>query len=100
MSELPVKNNPVTIEDKLGLLTYKPDHQSHISVDQEIFKADPVKAVLYICPAKVYELNEATGECTINHENCVECGTCHVAAPHYVNWFYPEGGKGVHYHLG
>ncbi|GBE30424.1 MAG TPA: hypothetical protein ENH10_01925 [Bacteroidetes bacterium] len=94
-------NNPKSIEDKLGLLQYRTDEgNSHISVDQEKFKADPIKAILFACPAKVYEEDEKTGECLINYENCVECGTCHVVAPEYVNWFYPEGGKGVHYRYG
>ncbi len=94
------RENPKTIEDKLYLLTYKTDKKSHITVDQEKFKADPVKAVLYVCPAKVYVEDENSGECIVNFENCVECGTCHVAAPDYVHWFYPEGGKGVHYKYG
>ncbi len=92
--------NPKTIEDKLGLCAYNWDTQSHISVEQDKFKADPVKSVLYICPAKVYEEDEATKECIVNFENCVECGTCHVAAPHYVNWYYPNGGKGIKYRYG
>lgn len=95
-----MKENPKTIEDKLGLLTYRIDSKSHITVDQEKFKADPVKAILYCCPARVYVEDENTGECIVNYENCVECGTCHVVAPEYVKWFYPEGGKGVHYKMG
>jgi len=95
------KENPRTIEDKLGLLAYRIDEEkSHISVDQEKFKADPVKAILYACPARVYVQEENSDECIINYENCVECGTCHVVAPEYVTWFYPEGGKGVHYKMG
>jgi ferredoxin like protein len=99
MSE--TKENPRTIEDKLGLLQYRIDEEhTHITVDQEKFKADPVKAILYVCPARVYVEDEQTGECIVNYENCVECGTCHVTAPEYVHWFYPEGGKGVHYKMG
>jgi ferredoxin-like protein FixX len=41
-----------TIEDKLFLVKYKIDKESHIEVDQEKFKADPVKVILYICPAR------------------------------------------------
>jgi len=89
-----------SIEDKLFLVKYKPDKESHIQVDQEKFKADPLKAVLYICPAKVYELNEETGECTVAFENCLECGTCYIAAGEYVTWKYPRGGFGVQYRFG
>ncbi len=97
-----MKENPRTIEDKLYLLTYKPDSKSHITVDQAKFKADArdPRPVTYVCPAKVYVEDENTGECTVNFENCIECGTCHVTSPEYVDWFYPEGGKGVHYRLG
>jgi ferredoxin like protein len=94
-------DNPKSIEDKLGLLAYRIDEaHSHIKVDQEKFKADEKKAVLYVCPARVYVLDENSGDCIVNHENCIECGTCHVAAPDYVDWFYPEGGKGVHFKMG
>ncbi len=89
-----------TIEDKLFLVKYKPDKESHIVVDQEKFKADKQKAVLYICPAKVYELNEETGECMVAFENCLECGTCRVACMEYVEWKYPKGGFGVQYRFG
>ena len=93
------KENPTTIEDKLGLLSYNWDKNSHISVDQDKFKADKLnpKPITFVCPAKVYEEDPESGECIVNHENCVECGTCHVASPEYVNWFYPIGGKGVKY---
>jgi len=89
-----------TIEDKLFLVKYKIDKETHIEIDQDKFKADPVKVVLYICPAKTYVLNEATGECLVNFENCLECGTCRVAAMPYVRWRYPRGGFGVQYRFG
>lgn len=89
-----------TIEDKLFLVKYKPDKESHIEIDQEKFKADPLKAVLFICPAKVYELKDETGECMVAFENCLECGTCRVACIEYVLWKYPRGGFGVQYRFG
>jgi len=46
------------LEDKLALVKRKIDRESHIKVDQDKFRADAGKVVLYICPAKVYELNE------------------------------------------
>ncbi len=90
----------VTIEDKLYLVKYKLDKESHIEVDQAKFKADPSKAVLFICPAKTYTLNEETGECLVSFENCLECGTCQIAGLEYVKWRYPRGGFGVQYRLG
>ena len=90
----------VSLDDKLALVKRKLDKESHITVDQELFRKDPDKVVLFICPAKVYELNEETGECLVNFENCLECGTCRVAAREYVEWENPQGGFGVSFALG
>ena len=90
----------LSLDDKLGLVKRKIDKVSHIEVDQEKFKADKGKEILFICPAKVYELNEETGECVVNFENCLECGTCQVANRDYVTWINPMGGFGVTYALG
>lgn len=93
-----IKPTPVvSLNDKLALVKRKIAKTSHISVDQTLFKADPDKAVLFICPAKVYEQNEETGECIVNFENCLECGTCQVSARDYVKWDNPQGGFGVTY---
>ena len=89
-----------TIEEKLGLLKYDHDRTSHIDVDQEKFKEDALQAILYVCPAQVYVKKEEDGSCVINFENCVECGTCRIAAPGHIKWFYPTGGKGVIYREG
>jgi len=90
----------VSLDDKLALVKRKPGKESHITVDQEAFKKDPDKHVLFICPAKVYEEHAETGECVVNFENCLECGTCQVAAREYVKWENPQGGFGVSYALG
>ena len=90
----------VSLDDKLALVKRKLAKDSHITVDQELFKKDPDKVVLFICPAKVYERNEETGECIVNFENCLECGTCQVSAREYVKWENPQGGFGVSYALG
>jgi ferredoxin like protein len=103
MSESPSTDTSTlksTIEDKLFLDKYKLDKQSHIEIDQAKYKADPLKVVNYICPAKTYTHSEETGECLVSFENCLECGTCRVAAPEYVKWHYPRGGFGVQYRLG
>jgi ferredoxin like protein len=90
----------VSLDDKLALVKRKFAKDSHITVDQGLFKKDPDKAVLFICPAKVYEENKETGECVVNFENCLECGTCQVSAREYVKWENPQGGFGVSYALG
>lgn len=90
----------LSIEARLALVDRKIDHMSHIEVDQEKFKQSKEKTVLFLCPAKVYDLNKETGECIVNFDNCVECGTCQVACPDYVKWKNPNGGFGVAYKYG
>jgi len=90
----------LSLEDRLALVARKFDKVSHIEVNQEKFKESPDKAVLFLCPAKVYELKEETGECMVNFENCVECGTCQVACPEYIKWKNPRGVFGVSYKYG
>ena len=85
----------LTLDDRLYLVPRKFDKASHINVDQEKFKADRHPPILYLCPAKVYEANEETGECIVNFENCLECGTCQVACPDYVDWRNPNSGYGI-----
>lgn len=86
----------MSMEDRLFLVQRNVDKKSHITVDQEAFKKDPIKPILFICPAKVYEENHETGECIVNFENCLECGTCQVAS-RYVKWTNPSSGFGVTY---
>ncbi len=84
----------VSMEDRLFLVSHNAAKKSHITVDQEKFKADPVKAVTFLCPAKVYELHKETGECKVSFENCLECGTCQVSC-RYVTWKNPDGSFGM-----
>jgi ferredoxin like protein len=86
----------ISMEDRLFLVQRNFDKKSHITVDQEAFRKDPIKPVLFLCPAKVFILNESTGECLVNFENCLECGTCQVAS-RYVRWTNPNSGFGVTY---
>jgi ferredoxin like protein len=85
----------LTLDDRLYLAQRKLDKVSHIKVNQEKFKADPNPAILYVCPAKVYVKNEETGECIVNFENCLECGSCQVACRDYVEWKNPNSGYGL-----
>lgn len=89
-----------SIDARLALVARNIGKTSHIEVDQEKFKQSSQKTVLFLCPAKVYVLNEETGECIINFENCLECGTCNVACSEYVKWKNPSGVFGVAYKYG
>ncbi|MBI1871567.1 MAG: 4Fe-4S dicluster domain-containing protein [Chlamydiae bacterium] len=86
----------ISMEDRLFLVQRNFDKKSHIAIDQESFKKDPIKPILFLCPAKVFILHDTSGECIINHENCLECGTCQVAS-RYVKWTNPSSGFGVTY---
>ncbi|RLB12203.1 MAG: 4Fe-4S ferredoxin [Deltaproteobacteria bacterium] len=90
----------MSLDDKLGLVKRKIDKTSHIEVDQEGFKKYPDRPITFICPANVYEEHPETGECIVNYENCLECGTCRVVCRDYVNWKNPQGGFGVSYSFG
>lgn len=94
-----------TMEDKLGLDKFKPSHETHLKIRKEINgkkvnEKDLVENILFICPAKVYTYDENKGQAIVSFENCLECGTCRVAAPDEVDWQYPTGGFGVTFKYG
>lgn len=97
-----MKDKPkrLSVDERLALIARKVSKVSHIEVDQQKFKQSKDKAVLFLCPAKVYVLNEETGECIVNFENCIECGTCQVACPEYIKWRNPHGVFGITYKYG
>lgn len=84
------------IDEKLALLKYKSDTNSHIEVDNEICATCKTKDCLNVCPAKVYKKD---GEnIKVEYENCLECGACYVACPKKsIKWCYPKSGCGVIY---
>ena len=89
----------MSLEERLSLVRRRIDATSHIEVDQEAFRADEDRAVLFICPAQVFKLNEDDDSCIVNYEDCLECGTCQVAR-RYTRWRNPRGGFGVTYEYG
>jgi len=92
-----------TMEDKLGLDKFTLFHQTHLKIKDGFKTGEAAKKLvndkLFICPAKVYTLNEKD-EVVVFFENCLECGTCRVAAPEAVEWEHPQGGHGIVYRLG
>ena len=89
----------LALSERLDLVRRRFATTTHIEIDQEAFRADADQAVLYICPAKVFTINQADGSCIINYEDCLECGTCQVAR-RYTRWRNPKGGYGVTYDQG
>ena len=93
----------ISMEDKLGLDKFTLFHQTHLKIKDGFKTGEAAKKLvndkLFICPAKVYTLNEKD-EVVVSFENCLECGTCRVAAPEAVEWEHPQGGHGIVYRLG
>ena len=89
----------LSINERLDLVRRRFTDESHIAVDQEAFRNDDDRAVLFICPAQVFKLNEEEDSCIVNFEDCLECGTCQVAR-RYTSWRNPKGGYGVTYRYG
>ena len=98
--ELPKAN----VEEKLGYLTYKADHeQPHIHIKEASVCADKCadKPCLTGCPAKVYTWEEAPKKIVVSYENCIECGACRMLCPlDNIKCEWPRGGFGVQYKLG
>ena len=88
-----------TMEDKLGLNKFKPFEKTHLKIKEGADVKRLVDDLLFICPAKVYELDD-TGKAIVSFENCLECGTCRVVAPDEIEWDYPQGGFGVTFRYG
>lgn len=88
-----------TMAERLDLVKRRFADSSHIHVDQEEFRQDADRAVLFLCPAQVFKLNEKDGSCIVNYEDCLECGTCQVGR-RYTTWRNPKGGYGVTYLYG
>ena len=92
----------LTLEDKLGLLTYKPDHQSHIKIfDAQVCLKCADKPCTTGCPAGVYVWEEAQKKLIVSYENCIECGAARMLCPfNNIEWVPPRGGFGVSYKYG
>jgi len=92
----------LTIEDKLGLLTYKGDHQTHIKIMNEQTCLNCAgKPCVTACPATVYMWDEEKKKILVAFENCIECGAARMMCPfNNIDWHPPRGGFGVSYKFG
>lgn len=87
-----------SIENKLSTLKYYCDDKSHLILDKELCKNCSEKSCLYVCPARVYEVDDETKEITVQYENCLECGACRMAcSKNAIDWNYPRASLGVLY---
>ena len=93
----------LTIEDKLYLVKFKPDEESHLIIKDANACAQQcgARACTNFCPARVYKWDEANQHMIVNFEDCIECGSCRIACPFgNIDWRYPRGGFGVQYRYG
>ncbi len=91
----------MNIDAKLGLDVFKLDDEAHIRIDQETCQDRcDVRPCLVVCPAKLYSV-DSSGLVQVDHEGCLECGTCLIACPEdALSWVYPRASFGVHYRFG
>ena len=91
----------MNINEKLAVLKYNKDKESHLSVDDDICMRCKEKDCTFICPANVYEWNPQKCMLTIRYENCLECGACRIACDKgNINWKHPRAGYGVKFKNG
>ena len=89
------------IEDLLYLDRYKVDEESHLRIinPEVCIKECQDQACLYFCPAYVYRLEG--DRISVNHEGCLECGSCRVTCGKMnIEWRYPKGGYGISHKFG
>ena len=96
------ENHSLSVEDKLGLFDFDWDENQFITVDHDLCVKCNDKPCLYVCPSKVYQLND--DKIVYNIEGCIELGMCTVVCDKIGNgaitWNYPRGGKGVSFNYG
>lgn len=92
----------MNLEDKLYLVTFEADTESHLSIkEQATCQQCKDKPCINGCPAACWELEHEKKEVMVAFEGCLECGTCRIICPHdNVGWKYPRGGFGVKYRFG
>ena len=92
-----------SVEEKLGTLTFKNDHQSHIAIPDPSICLTKCKdrPCTNVCPAKVYDWDASQKKIVIGYENCIECGAARMICPFQnIKWEPPRGGFGVSYKYG
>ena len=82
-----------TIAQRIAQLKYDDDRISHIKVLHP--NSEFMKKIVTLCPTLCYSM-ERGGEVTLQHEACIECGTCAKET----EWRHPRGEKGVIYQYG
>ena len=71
-----------TIEEKLFLIKFCPDTESHIKVNQDICTICKGKECTKFCPANVFAWSIINDKLIVGYENCLECGLCTSGCPY------------------
>lgn len=93
----------VNIDEKLGYLTYKADHQTHITIPETKVCLEKCqdRPCVTGCPAQVYNWDQNQEKVVVSFENCIECGACRMICPfNNIQCHWPRGGFGVQYKYG
>ena len=92
----------IRVEEKLYQNRYVIDSgRAHIRVIAEGAPSANLLAMIKLCPAGCYTLNES-GRVEVAPDGCFECGTCRVLCEPAgeLTWAYPRGGYGVLFKFG
>jgi electron transfer flavoprotein-quinone oxidoreductase len=81
-----------TVAQRVARLKYDDDRSSHIKVLNP--QSDFMNKMVTLCPTNCYSMED--GEVTLQHEACIECGTCAKET----EWRHPRGEKGIVYQYG
>jgi len=95
--------NKSSLEEKLFLVGFKPDEESHLLIKKPEICCGACAAkerpCTYACPAGVYTWEE--DHISVAFEGCLECGCCRIVCPFAnLEWRYPRGGFGVGFKQG
>ena len=84
-----------TIEEKLFVIRFKPDVESHIKTNPDICITCKGKECTKFCPANVFQWS-IDDELMVAYESCLECGACKIGCPYEcIEYSHPKAGYGV-----
>ena len=89
------ENLAKTIEEKLFLVKFCPDTESHITVNKDICTLCQNKDCTKFCPANVFAWSTTDNKLIVGYENCLECGLCNIGCPYgAIQYNHPQDGSG------
>ena len=84
-----------TIEEKLFLIKFCPDTESHLTVNQDICTVCTGKECTKFCPSNVFAWSTINDKMIVGYENCLECGLCTIGCPYgSIQYTHPKDAFG------